>query len=99
MTTTATIVELGPRDGPEPDHTGVVPAIEAGADPIDAFVSASPTSSERNQNMTAEEALGQLEQVGAAGRDASRAARAVGRRRRRRRPRATRPRVDARAGG
>jgi hydroxymethylglutaryl-CoA lyase len=54
-----------------PNHRGAVRAIEAGADLIVAFISASPAYSERNQNMTIEEALGQLEQIAAAAHDAS----------------------------
>src|SRR4051794_29646645 len=54
-----------------PNHKGAVRAIDAGADLIVAFVSASPTYSERNQNMTLEQALGQLEQISAAAREAS----------------------------
>jgi hydroxymethylglutaryl-CoA lyase len=54
-----------------PNHKGAVRAIDAGADLIVAFVSASPTYSERNQNMTIEQALGQLEQISAAAREAS----------------------------
>jgi len=54
-----------------PNHKGAVRAIEAGADLIVAFISASPTYSERNQNMTIEEALGQLEQIAAAAHEAS----------------------------
>jgi hydroxymethylglutaryl-CoA lyase len=53
-----------------PNHKGAVRAIEAGADLIVAFISASATYSERNQNMTIEQALGQLEQISAAARDA-----------------------------
>jgi hydroxymethylglutaryl-CoA lyase len=53
-----------------PNHKGAERAIEAGADLIVAFVSASPTYSERNQNMTIEEALGQLERIAAAAHDA-----------------------------
>ena len=53
-----------------PNHKGAVRAIEAGADLIVAFISASPTYSERNQNMTVEQALGQLEQISAAAREA-----------------------------
>jgi hydroxymethylglutaryl-CoA lyase len=54
-----------------PNHKGAVRAIEAGADLIVAFVSASPAYSERNQNMTIDEALGQLERIAAAAREAS----------------------------
>jgi hydroxymethylglutaryl-CoA lyase len=53
-----------------PNHKGAVRAIEAGADLIVAFISASPAYSERNQNMTVEQALGQLEQIAAAAGDA-----------------------------
>jgi hydroxymethylglutaryl-CoA lyase len=53
-----------------PNHKGAVRAIEAGADLIVAFVSASPGYSERNQNMTVEQALGQLEQIARAARHA-----------------------------
>jgi hydroxymethylglutaryl-CoA lyase len=53
-----------------PNHTGAVRAIEAGADLVVAFVSASPAYSERNQNMTVEQALGQLERIAAAAREA-----------------------------
>jgi hydroxymethylglutaryl-CoA lyase len=53
-----------------PNHKGAVRAIDAGADLIVAFISASPTYSERNQNMTVEQALGQLEQISAAAREA-----------------------------
>jgi hydroxymethylglutaryl-CoA lyase len=53
-----------------PNHTGAVRAIEAGADVIVAFISASPAYSERNQNMTVEQALGQLERIDRAARDA-----------------------------
>jgi hydroxymethylglutaryl-CoA lyase len=49
-----------------PNHKGAARAIEAGADTLVAFISASPAYSERNQNMTIEEALGQLEQISAA---------------------------------
>jgi hydroxymethylglutaryl-CoA lyase len=49
-----------------PNHKGALRAIEAGADTIVAFVSASPAYSERNQNMTIEQALGQLEQIAGA---------------------------------
>jgi len=49
-----------------PNHEGAVRAIDAGADMLVAFVSASPAYSERNQNMTVEQALGQLEQIAAA---------------------------------
>jgi hydroxymethylglutaryl-CoA lyase len=49
-----------------PNHKGAVRAVDAGADLIVAFVSASPAYSERNQNMTIEQALGQLEQIAAA---------------------------------
>jgi hydroxymethylglutaryl-CoA lyase len=51
-----------------PNHKGAERAIEAGADTIVAFVSASPAYSERNQNMTIEQALGQLEQIAGAAR-------------------------------
>jgi hydroxymethylglutaryl-CoA lyase len=54
-----------------PNHKGAVRAIEAGADLVVAFISASPTYSERNQNMTIAEALGQLERIAAAAREAS----------------------------
>jgi hydroxymethylglutaryl-CoA lyase len=54
-----------------PNHRGAVRAIEAGADLVVAFVSASPTYSERNQNMTIDEALGQLARIAAAAHDAS----------------------------
>jgi hydroxymethylglutaryl-CoA lyase len=53
-----------------PNHKGALRAIEAGADTIVAFVSASPAYSERNQNMTIEQALGELEQIAGAARDA-----------------------------
>jgi hydroxymethylglutaryl-CoA lyase len=53
-----------------PNHKGAVRAIEAGADLIVAFISASPAYSERNQNMTVEQALGQLEQIAGAAREA-----------------------------
>jgi hydroxymethylglutaryl-CoA lyase len=53
-----------------PNHKGAVRAIEAGADLVVAFISASPAYSERNQNMTVDEALGQLEQIAAAAREA-----------------------------
>jgi hydroxymethylglutaryl-CoA lyase len=53
-----------------PNHEGAVRAIDAGADVLVAFVSASPAYSERNQNMTVEQALGQLEQIAAAAGDA-----------------------------
>jgi hydroxymethylglutaryl-CoA lyase len=54
-----------------PNHKGAVRAIEAGADLIVAFVSASPTYSARNQNMTIAEALGQVERIAAAAQDAA----------------------------
>jgi hydroxymethylglutaryl-CoA lyase len=54
-----------------PNHKGAVRAIEAGADLVVAFISASPTYSERNQNMTIAEALGQLERIAAAAHEAS----------------------------
>jgi hydroxymethylglutaryl-CoA lyase len=54
-----------------PNHKGAVRAIEAGADLIVAFISASATYSERNQNMTIEQALGQLEQIASAARGAA----------------------------
>src|SRR3954447_12253629 len=43
-----------------PNHKGAVRAIEAGADLIVAFISASATYSERNQSMTVDQALEQL---------------------------------------
>ena len=49
-----------------PNHKGAMRAIEAGADLVVAFISASPAYSERNQNMTTEQALGQLERISAA---------------------------------
>jgi hydroxymethylglutaryl-CoA lyase len=54
-----------------PNHKGAVRAIDAGADVIVAFVSASATYSERNQNMTIEQGLAQLEPISAAAHDAS----------------------------
>jgi hydroxymethylglutaryl-CoA lyase len=54
-----------------PNHKGAVRAIEAGADLVVAFISASATYSERNQNMTIEEAHGQLERIAAAAHEAS----------------------------
>jgi hydroxymethylglutaryl-CoA lyase len=54
-----------------PNHKGAVRAIEAGADLIVAFISASPAYSERNQNMTIEEAHGQLERIAAAAHEAA----------------------------
>jgi hydroxymethylglutaryl-CoA lyase len=53
-----------------PNHRGAVRAVEAGADLVVAFISASPTYSERNQNMTIEGALGQLEAIAEVTRDA-----------------------------
>jgi len=53
-----------------PNHKGAVRAIEAGADLVVAFISASPAYSERNQNMSIEQALGQLELISGAARDA-----------------------------
>jgi hydroxymethylglutaryl-CoA lyase len=53
-----------------PNHKGAVRAIEAGANPIVAFISASPAYSERNQNMTVEQALEQLASIARAARDA-----------------------------
>jgi hydroxymethylglutaryl-CoA lyase len=53
-----------------PNHKGALRAIDAGADLIVAFISASPAYSERNQNMTVDQALGQLEQIAAAARGA-----------------------------
>jgi hydroxymethylglutaryl-CoA lyase len=53
-----------------PNHKGAVRAIEAGADLIVAFISASAVYSERNQNMTVEQALGQLERISSAARGA-----------------------------
>jgi hydroxymethylglutaryl-CoA lyase len=53
-----------------PNHRGAVRAIDAGADLIVAFISASAVYSERNQNMTIEQALAQLEQIGGAARAA-----------------------------
>jgi hydroxymethylglutaryl-CoA lyase len=53
-----------------PNLKGATRAIEAGADLIVAFISASATYSERNQNMTTEQALAQFEQIAAAAREA-----------------------------
>jgi hydroxymethylglutaryl-CoA lyase len=53
-----------------PNHRGAVRAIEARADAIVAFISASPAYSERNQNMTVEQALEQLASIAAAAREA-----------------------------
>jgi hydroxymethylglutaryl-CoA lyase len=53
-----------------PNHKGAVRAIEAGADLIVAFISASATYSERNQNMTIEQALEQLHAIAGAAREA-----------------------------
>jgi hydroxymethylglutaryl-CoA lyase len=53
-----------------PNHKGAVRAVEAGADVLVAFISASPTYSERNQNMTTEQALEQIEGVSAQAHDA-----------------------------
>jgi hydroxymethylglutaryl-CoA lyase len=53
-----------------PNHKGAVRAIEAGADLIVAFISASPAYSERNQNMTVDQALEQLAAISAAAREA-----------------------------
>jgi len=53
-----------------PNHKGAVRAIEAGADLVVAFVSASATYSERNQNMTLDDALEQLAAISAAAREA-----------------------------
>jgi hydroxymethylglutaryl-CoA lyase len=49
-----------------PNHKGAERAIEAGADAIVAFISASATYSERNQNMTVEQALAQLADIAGA---------------------------------
>jgi hydroxymethylglutaryl-CoA lyase len=66
---------LGRHDGVRyralvPNHKGAERAIEAGADAIVAFISASATYSERNQNMTVEQALAQLADVADAARRA-----------------------------
>src|SRR5215211_4177441 len=53
-----------------PNHKGAVRAIEAGADLIVAFISASPAYSERNQNMTVDQALEQLAAISAAAHEA-----------------------------
>src|SRR4051812_25137664 len=53
-----------------PNHKGAERAIAAGADLIVAFISASATYSERNQNMTIEQALAQLEEISVAARRA-----------------------------
>jgi hydroxymethylglutaryl-CoA lyase len=53
-----------------PNHKGALRAIDAGADLIVAFISASPAYSERNQNMSIDQALGQLEQIARAAADA-----------------------------
>src|SRR4051812_49447745 len=53
-----------------PNHKGAVRAIEAGADAIVAFISASATDSEKNQNMTVEQAIAQLAEIAAAARPA-----------------------------
>ena len=53
-----------------PNHKGAVRAIEAGADLVTAFISASPTYSQRNQNMTIEQALTQLEAIAEVTREA-----------------------------
>jgi hydroxymethylglutaryl-CoA lyase len=53
-----------------PNHKGAVRAIAAGADLVVAFISASPTYSERNQNMPIETALAQLEAIAEVTRDA-----------------------------
>src|SRR4051812_8741340 len=53
-----------------PNHKGAVRAIAAGADAIVAFISASATYSERNQNMTVEQALAQLPDIASAAREA-----------------------------
>jgi hydroxymethylglutaryl-CoA lyase len=49
-----------------PNHKGAERAIAAGADAIVAFISASMTYSERNQNMTVEQAIAQLADVAGA---------------------------------
>jgi len=54
-----------------PNHMGADRAIAAGADVIVAFVSASATYSERNQNMTIEQALAQLAQIAGAAQQAA----------------------------
>jgi hydroxymethylglutaryl-CoA lyase len=66
---------LGHHDGVRyralvPNHKGAERAVAAGADLIVAFISASATYSARNQNMTIEQAIGQLEQVAAAAHEA-----------------------------
>jgi hydroxymethylglutaryl-CoA lyase len=53
-----------------PNHKGAERAVAAGADLIVAFISASATYSERNQNMTMEQALAQLEEISGAARRA-----------------------------
>jgi hydroxymethylglutaryl-CoA lyase len=53
-----------------PNLKGATRAIDAGADLIVAFLSASATYSERNQNMTTEQALAQFEEIAAAAREA-----------------------------
>jgi hydroxymethylglutaryl-CoA lyase len=53
-----------------PNHRGAVRAIEAGADAIVAFISASATYSEKNQNMTVEQAIAQLAEIADAARRA-----------------------------
>jgi len=49
-----------------PNHKGAERAIAAGVDAIVAFISASATYSERNQNMTTEQALAQLADIAGA---------------------------------
>jgi hydroxymethylglutaryl-CoA lyase len=71
----AVMAALERRDGVRyralvPNHRGAVRAIEAGADEIVAFMSASATYSARNQNMTIEQALAQLAEIAHAARDA-----------------------------